>query len=102
MKRSTRGERVSQCGALRQIQHINLTNGGFPLASLSAEGRGAVLPVGAACLNSRPCRDGCDRRVSLTCADARVGSKLLDRCSGHCCSYTESDGECVSHTVGPF
>lgn len=66
--------------SLRQVQHINLTNGGF--AHFAVTWRARSRTAGVSCLFKQPwSQDGFNHQASLTCIVTLVRSRVQDYCS---------------------
>lgn len=65
--------------SLRQVQHINLTNGGFAHFAVTWRSRSRTADV--SCLFKQPwCHDGFNHQASLTCIVTLVRSRVQDYC----------------------
>lgn len=65
--------------SLRQVQHINLTNGGFAHFAVTWRSRSRTADV--SCLFKQPwCQDGFNHQASLTCIVTLVRSRVQDYC----------------------
>lgn len=74
-------------GSLRQIQHINLTNGRLAHVTVRWRSRSRSCFV----CKGLSCQDGRNWRALLTCTDELVSSQMLKICPNSS-RYTETDG----------